>query len=146
LGNEVLLNAAYLFISFILLKICNILTGCYRLKLQNKNEKKNTTCGRRWHNCYSHRRRHNADNRRRRLARRQICDGGSQDLTKNMRFHTPKVVFVHQEEDESVYEFRDIQPTLCLGSIKSRGISTSISSASGPNTRGHRVQQKKEKK
>jgi len=29
LGNEVLLNAAYLFISFVLLKIRNILTGCY---------------------------------------------------------------------------------------------------------------------
>jgi len=29
LGNEVLLNATLLFIFFILLKISNILTGCY---------------------------------------------------------------------------------------------------------------------
>jgi len=33
LENEVLLNATYLFIIFILLKICNILTGCYNTPL-----------------------------------------------------------------------------------------------------------------
>ena len=32
MGNEVLLNVAYLFIFFILLKIRNILTGCYRFR------------------------------------------------------------------------------------------------------------------